>query len=96
MPLLAPLAVPEPDDREPGWDSPITVCEACGKQDKRHLMINAVICIPAPGHHTLTGFGCTAGEHWACSPECWTKVGHACIDEHMVTLLQARLASVER
>jgi hypothetical protein len=93
--VLAPVQMPGPvEEREPGWDSPIVACEACGKQEKRHLMINAVICIPAPGHPALTGFGCPAGEHWACSPECWRTVAHACIDEHMHELLKAHLRNI--
>ncbi len=62
-------------------------CEACGKQDLSPNMINVMMVVGSPGHPTIAPFQCPQEEHWACSPECWSKVAHACIDEHMVTLL---------
>lgn len=84
-PIVMPDA-PKPPEPERGSDSPTVVCAACQRPGKSHLMINCVICSPSPGHPDILGIGC--GEHWACSIECWRKVAHACIDEHMVKLLQ--------
>jgi hypothetical protein len=92
--MLQPLRPKE----EPvqGSDSPIVTCEACRSQGPSHRMINLAIVVGSPGHESLTGFQCPGSkqmptntdEHWACSIECWAKVAHACIDEHMAVLLQ--------
>jgi len=70
-----------------GSDSPTVKCENCPKKGPSHLMINVMVCIGSPGHPSLPAFQCSAVEHWACTPECWVKVAHACIDEHMLALL---------
>lgn len=70
-----------------GSDSPIVGCEACGKSGRSHEMINVMIVIGSPGHPSLPAFQCSNTEHWACSPDCWKQVAHACIDEHMHVLL---------
>jgi|SRR5581483_12448649 hypothetical protein len=94
--LLQPIKVQREaeEEREPGWDSPLVACEACGKQERRHLMLNVVVSVPAPGHPSAIGFSCPANEHWACSLDCWRAVAHACIDEHMLVLLQAKHADL--
>ena len=93
--MLKPLAPSVPlTETEVGSDSPTRTCEACGKQDKSHLMINCMIVIGSPGHHLLAPFQCPQVEHWACSPGCWRKVAHACIDEHMHEVLIEKRSSV--
>lgn len=96
--IVFPVETPEP---EYGSDSPIVTCEACGKQGPSHLMINAIIAIGSPGHPSLPPFQCSGSEqfkgsteHWACSPDCWASVAHACIDEHMAPLLNAYRSKV--
>ncbi len=76
-------------------DSPTVECESCGKKGPSHLMINLMIGIGSPGHPSLAAMQCPGSgqienrpEHWACTPECWQKIAHACIDEHMHVLLQ--------
>lgn len=69
-------------------------CEACGKTGLSPDMINVIIVVGSPGHASLSPFQCAHEEHWACSPECWEKVAHACISEHMVAMLNASRASV--
>lgn len=99
--MLKPVKMPaKPEEPEYGSDSPIVSCEACGKQGPTHLMINLAVCIGSPGHPMLPPFQCpgsqqTGPEHWACSPECWQKVAHACIDEHMLVLLQQAQATIQ-
>ena len=63
---------------------PPRTCEACGKVVPiGHDAINIMIVVGSPGHPDLKPFQCPLEEHWACSRECWRKVAHACIDEHM-------------
>lgn len=70
-------------------------CEACGKQvARRDEAINIIIVVGSPGHPALPPFQCPQEEHWACSLECWLLVAHACIDEHIHTLLRQAHASV--
>lgn len=71
-------------------DSPDRVCECCKKTGPSHRMINVIIVIGSPGHENLQPFQCSQEEHWACSIECWTKVAHACVDEHMSELLRGK------
>lgn len=79
--------------------SPVT-CEACGKTvDRRDYAINIMILVGSPGHPDLPAFQCVGGgdspgDHWACSPECWLKVAHACIDEHMHQILKFHRSKV--
>lgn len=71
-------------------DSPKRICENCNKIGPSHRMINFICCIGSPGHESLQPIQCEQEEHWACSIECWSKVAHACIDEHMVELLKQK------
>lgn len=73
---------------------PIRTCEACGTQKRSDESINCIIVIGSPGHASLAPFQCAQEEHWACSPECWRSVAHACIDEHMHVLLLAHHTSL--
>lgn len=91
--MLKPLQEPT-KPVEVGSDSPTVVCEACQKPGPSHLMINVMIVVGSPGHPALLPFQCSNTEHWACSPECWKIVAHACIDEHMHELLKAARATV--
>lgn len=100
--ILAPIQGQE-ESVVYGSDSPTVKCDnpACGKKGPSHLMINLMLCVGSPGHPDLLPFQCPGGgqidgrpEHWACSPECWKIIAHACIDEHMHTLLQTRRATV--
>lgn len=91
--MLAPLKQPG-QEPEYGTDSPIVPCEACGKPGPTHRMINVMIVIGSPGHPSLPPFQCSNTEHWACSRECWGKVAHACIDEHMHALLEQAHQSI--
>ena len=68
----------------------VRTCEACGKQVESSQAINLIIVIGSPGHPELAPFQCEQEEHWACSLDCWRKVAHACIDEHMHVLLQQK------
>ena len=94
--MLNPVSLPKQQYEVPyGSDSPTLTCESCGKQELSHNMINLMIGVGSPGHPSITGFQCPGSgqyegrpEHWACSPECWIKVAHACIDEHMQELLK--------
>lgn len=93
--LLQPIRLQkEEEEQAPGWDSPLVACEACGRQKPRHEMINLVVSVPAPGHPSILGFSCPANEHWACSLDCWRAVAHACVDEHLFTILQAKHADL--
>lgn len=65
-------------------------CEACGRQVDSSWAINMIFVIGSPGHPELMPFQCEQEEHWACSRHCWNKVAHACIDEHMMILLQQK------
>lgn len=78
MSLLAPLSetrLPPPE--------PVEICEACGKSLPRSKTKTAIVI--AGGDRA---FQCPAGGHVACSTECWTKVAHACVDEHMSDLVE--------
>lgn len=63
-------------------------CEACGRSGLSPYMINVIMVVGSPGHPLLPPFQCSQEEHWACSTDCWLKVAHACIDEHMIVLLK--------
>lgn len=63
-------------------------CEACGTiVPVGHDAINIIIVVGSPGHPELPPFQCPNEEHWACCIDCWKKVAHACIDEHMTQVL---------
>jgi hypothetical protein len=95
--MLAPLIKERIEDVPYGSDSPTVKCEndQCSAIGPSHLMINCIIFIGSPGHPALPPFQCGQTEHWACSVECWSKVAHACIDEHMSELLKEARATVE-
>lgn len=93
----------KPQEPDYGSDSPTVTCEACGKPGPSHLMINLMIGIGSPGHPALAPFQCPGSgqieqrpEHWACTPECWAKIAHACVDEHMSALLKQAHASLPK
>lgn len=65
----------------------IRTCESCGTQIESSQAINIIVVVGSPGHAELAPFQCEHDEHWACSLECWRKVAHACIDEHIAELL---------
>lgn len=67
---------------------PVRVCEACGHIVPGVEAMNIMIVIGVAGDPRINPFQCPAEEHWACSPECWARVAHACIDEHMGAVLQ--------
>lgn len=94
--MLKPLRTQSTATVERGSDSPSVQCEACGLKLPRHDAINIIICIGSPGHMDLPPFQCEHTEHWACSRECWLKVAHACIDEHMHELLKQSHEKVGR
>ena len=87
--MLKPIQFPEKKEPEYGSDSPIVTCECCGSKGPAHLMINVICFVGSPGHPSLSPLQCPAIEHWSCGLPCWSKVVHACIDEHMVPYLQA-------
>lgn len=88
--MLKPI---NPDQEGPA-PAPVA-CEACHKQiARRDLAINLIITIGSPGHPELPPIQCPQEEHWACSPECWAAVAHACIDEHMQSTLKKHRAKV--
>lgn len=64
------------------------VCENCATSRESSCMINCIIVIGSPGHASMAPFQCPNEEHWACSLDCWIKVAHACIDEHMIEVLK--------
>lgn len=72
---------------------PTIQCESCGAETPRNKAINFVAVVGSPGHPDLPPLPPHA-EHWACSPECWLKVGHACLDEHIHVLLTISRKSI--
>jgi hypothetical protein len=80
--------------------APPVVCESCGKVLPTHanaynMWFNSGIGVP--GGPELHPISCDAGEHWACSLDCWQVVAHACVEVHMFeTLKQAHAALEER
>lgn len=77
MSLLRPL-----DQKQLPPPEPMEICESCGKSLPRsHALMSFIIVGGAKP------FQCPGGGHVACSIECWAKVSHACIDEHMVEIL---------
>lgn len=74
---------------------PSRTCENCGKVvPVGHDAINVIITIGSPGHPDLPPFQCPQVEHWACSPDCWAQVAHACIDEHILPTLRYKHSQV--
>ena len=74
------------------------VCESCGnvlktRADAFNVMF--VCQIGVPGHAAIPPFQCDSEEHWACSKECWQKVAHACIDQHMMETLNQIYSQLE-
>jgi len=60
------------------------VCSACGKvlatlTNGWNMYFSCGVGVP--GSPDISAFGCA--EHWACSPACWLKVAHACVDQHL-------------
>lgn len=87
--MLKPLSF-QPKIQEEKLPPPRT-CEACGTiVVVGHDAINFIAVVGSPGHPSLTPLQCEQEEHWACSIACWAKVAHACIDEHMTAMLEAR------
>jgi hypothetical protein len=77
--------------------SPV-VCENCGKvlttsNDAYNVMF--VCQVGSPGNPALAAFQCDSIEHWACTPDCWKAVAHACIDQHMHETLIETLKQLE-
>ncbi len=81
--LLAEL----PGQATPLASDPIRTCEACGKVSPGSESFNIMMQVGVAGHPSIAPFQCPHVEHWACSLDCWRKVAHACIDEHMHELL---------
>ncbi len=75
---------------------PDRTCEACGTAVPGSTAINIMMQIGVAGHPSIMPFQCPLEEHWACSRDCWLKVAHACIDEHMHPLLAHRHGQVGR
>lgn len=75
---------------------PLRTCESCGIQKKSSESINCIMVVGSPGHASLMPFQCPHVEHWSCSRECWSKVAHACIDEHMLIVLQQKHQELEK
>lgn len=92
--MLKKIALPG-EEIEQGADSPTVVCEACGAPGLRHLMMNVMIGVGSPGHPSLAGFQCPETEHWACTLNCWRRVAHACLDEHVHEYLLALHATLK-
>lgn len=91
--LLKPLVINEGSVQ--AQDPPPRTCENCGTIVERgDQAINVMMCIGSPGHPDLAPFQCPHTEHWACSPDCWEEVAHACIHEHMLPLLKYRQAQI--
>lgn len=75
---------------------PPRTCEACGAVvPVGHDAINVIVTIGSPGHPDLPPFQCPQVEHWACSPNCWGQVAHACVDEHILPILNYRLQQMK-
>ena len=77
----------EPDDRRYG--DPVRACEICGEERPSSDMINIILVVGSPGHHSLTPFQHPEEEHWACSLDCWNRLAHRVTDE-MLTILQGK------
>ena len=72
---------------------PPVTCDSCGKNVAVHdaatnMIVGMRIKIGVPGHPGIPPFNCPHGEHWACSVDCWQKVAHDCITNHLVPMLQ--------
>jgi hypothetical protein len=76
------------------------VCESCGKvlatfSTGHNFWFNGGIGVP--GSPDLASIACDAGQHWACSIDCWSKVAHACIEQHLLeTMKQAHVMLEEK
>lgn len=71
--------------------APGVTCEGCGAKLPTHadaMNVTHVMQVGVPGHPAIPAFQCPMTEHWACSIECWTKIAHDCVDNHMIPLLQ--------
>lgn len=62
----------EPTDIRYG--DPVRACEVCGRERPSSDMINLILTIGSPGHHTLPPFQHPEIEHWACSIEHWNAL----------------------
>lgn len=90
--MLNPINLGKEETLERGSDSPLQECEACHTSKPRHLMFDFNCHMYCPGHPDLTGVSCQ--QHWACSIECWEKVGHACVNEHGRKILEYLHANI--
>ena len=88
MSMLKPLDTKKKPEPEYATDSPQRICEACGKSGPSHRMINCILVVGSPGWEGVPSFQCPQEEHWACSPDCWLKVAHACAEEHLHVILK--------
>ena len=89
MTTLEPINITEKTERK----SPVVKCDVCPNTGQAHDMIDFVANVLSPGHPKLTGIACPT-QHWACSLECWIKVAHACIDEHLLEVLKFQRKNV--
>jgi hypothetical protein len=86
MPLLKGLSEVE----NPAIVEQLRRCENCGRVLPSSKSINFIGIIGSPGHSELMPFQCVHTEHWSCSIECWQKIAHACIDEHLAEMLKQK------
>ena len=87
--MLKPLSFQSSKQQQEEKLPPPHTCEACGTIVAiGHFAINFIAVVGSPGHPELAPVQCEHTEHWACSLPCWSRVAHACIDEHMVELLK--------
>lgn len=91
--MLQPIEV---SNQKIDVSTPSRICEACRKKVPGDEAINIMMQIGVAGHPSIMPFQCPCEEHWACCRECWKKVAHACIDEHMHEVLMFFHAQVGR
>lgn len=68
---------------------PVRACEVCGKEKPSSDMINIIVVIGSPGHHSLLPFQHPEEEHWACSIDCWHELSMRVVLE-MEDLLRSK------
>jgi hypothetical protein len=74
------------------------VCENCGRvlatlTNGWNESFSASIGVP--GSPDLAAVSCDAGQHWACSIDCWELVGVACIHYHLRPTMEKAHALLE-
>lgn len=87
MSVLGP-AIPDDPSQQ------LVSCAICGTAKKIAESI-AIKVLLATGPGAIGSFECPAISHWGCSPEHATAAAHACLDEHIMPMLQQKIADLQ-